>query len=113
MSNFNQMYREIVKGLYKYESPKLTVEGMMKQLELEENYDKLDSLEKAHKVNSYVADVKGDTYYYDNEDRSFKDQLALDRQEAIDITFDRSTYKTNPSRFNVQAILGLDKLNIM
>ena len=33
--------------------------------------------------------------------------------ESIDFTFDRSTYKTNPSRFNVQAILGLDKLNIM
>lgn len=114
MSGFEKYYKEIIKGLPKYENIK-TVDEVLKSIELDENYDKLDNLEKARIVNTYVAKIKNiSDYFEDQKYAEIEDYITLHTGRAIeDWTPDVDNARMDHPKFNLSAILAAEEIGMI
>lgn len=110
-------YEKIKRGDVDYRHVPDMVE-FLKSIEIEDDYDKLDSLEKAHIINTYVARVKMYKRYFDEDQLEFwqdtEDQITLSfGRAANDWIPDIYEPTFNPPKFNCSAILAAHKIGMI
>lgn len=110
-------YEKIKRGDIDYRHVPDMVE-FLKSIEIEDDYDKLDSLEKAHIINTYVARVKMYKRYFTKDQlelwQDTEDQIALSfGRAASDWEFNQQTIRFDPPKFNCSAILAAHKIGMI
>jgi len=78
-------------------------------INLEDNYDQMDSLEKANIVNSHVARCENNKYY--NDEKDIMDYFSL----QYDTPMDGIPYlgrDQGVSKYNKMAILAMNKIGL-
>ena len=118
IKELDNYYEKIVRGEIDYRNVP-DMEEFLKSIELEDNYDKLDSLEKAHIINTYVARLKLHPKYFCKEfpyedDQELEDKYTYYMGRAIDDWIpDIYEPKFNPPKFDVSAILAANKIGMI
>lgn len=110
-------YEKIKRGEVDYHHVPDMVE-FLKSIEIEDDYDKLDSLEKAHIINTYVARAKMYERYFVKDPLYFvqdiEDQITLYFGRAANDWFPNIYEpKFDPPKFDCSAILAAHKIGMI